>query len=127
ERPSRSAGDSTYQVDATEHVAPLIGSADLELDTVILFEAEEVMGLQQHVGELGEGDALIRGDPSLHRFTGEHRVDRDVLADVTEKVKQGDRCGPVTVVDELCGLTIEWHDPVDLLADRRNVVCEGRF
>ena len=49
------------EVDAGGDVAPLVGAAHLQLDVVVLVQPPEVVGLEQHVAELGVGDA--RGSP----------------------------------------------------------------
>ena len=62
------------QVDAGDDVAPLVGAAGLQLDAVVLVQVAEVVGLQQHVAELGERDARARSRagcaPSPWRSSG---------------------------------------------------------
>ena len=88
------------QVDPGGDVAPLVGAADLELAPERLVEVPEVVGLQEHVAELGEGDAVLALHPGPHRLLGQHRVDGDVLAHVAEELEDPDRLGPVAVVDQ---------------------------
>ncbi|MNH09643.1 hypothetical protein D3C79_691040 [compost metagenome] len=57
--------------------------------------------MQQGVGELGKGDPLIRASqPLAHRFPRQHGVDREVLADVPQKIEGGHLPHPVGVVDQ---------------------------
>jgi hypothetical protein len=62
---------------------------------------EEVVGLQQHVAELGVGDALVGVlEPGPHRLLGQHGVDGEVLAHVAEEVDDRHGRQPVGVVDQ---------------------------
>ena len=61
----RLAGRLADQVDAGGDVAPLVGAAHLQLDAVRGVEVPEVVGLQQHVAELGVRDAGLAGQPGL--------------------------------------------------------------
>jgi hypothetical protein len=47
------------EVDAREDVAPLVGAADLELAALVAVQVVVVVGLQEHVAELGVGDAVL--------------------------------------------------------------------
>lgn len=86
-------------------VAPLVGAADLELAAFRLVEVVEVVALQEHVGELGEGDAgLLVAHAGLDGVLADHGVDRDVLAGVAEEVEEADLAHPGGVVDELSGV-----------------------
>ena len=84
------------QLDATGEVAPLVAAAELEADAVVAVEVQVVHRLQQHVAELRVADAGL--EPAAHHVTGEHPVDREVLADVAEEVDRGQARGPVVVV-----------------------------
>ena len=113
------------QIDATDDVAPLIGTTDLDLAAEVVVEPQVVVGLQQHVRELRERDPVLAVDPLAHALAGEHLVDRDVLADVAEELEQRHRLGPVAVVDEHAACrVVELDDSADLLLDRRHVVIE---
>ena len=96
----RHAVSAADEVDARKDVAPLVGAADLQLATVVLVQPPVVVGLQQHVRELGVRDAVLALDPGADRLAGEHLVDGDVLADVAEEGQQRDVTGPLVVVDE---------------------------
>ena len=88
------------EVDAGEDVAQLVGPADLQLAAEVVVQPQVVVGLQQHVAELGVGDALLGLQADPHALAGEHLVDRGVLADVAQELEQRDRLRPVAVVDE---------------------------
>ena len=49
-------------------------------------EVGEVVGLQEHVAELGEREPAL--EPDLDRVLGEHVRDREVLAGVAQEVDQ---------------------------------------
>jgi hypothetical protein len=92
---------------------------------------EEVVGLEQHVAELGVGDALVgAGQPGLHRVLGHHLVDGEVLPDVPQEVEQGQGLEPVSVVDQegtgpVVGPGVrEVEEAVELLPDALEVGAE---
>ena len=118
--PPRPAAD---EVDAGGDVAPLVGPGHLELAALGLVQDAEVVGLQEHVGELGEGDAVVPLDPGPDRVLGQHRVDGDVLADVAEELEDAHRLGPGAVVDQpgLRGPGLEVEEPLELGRDRGEV------
>ena len=88
------------ELDAGDDVAPLVARAGLHLDTVGLVQVPEVVGLQQHVAELGVRDAVLAVDAAAHGVLGDHLVDREVLADVAEELEHVIGVGPVGVVDQ---------------------------
>lgn len=89
------------EVGAGGHVAPLVAPAELDGDAEGLVEVEEVVGLEDHVTELGVTDALIAVVEAIaDRVLLDHRVDGEVLADVTQGVEVGEFQEPVGVVDE---------------------------
>ncbi len=89
------------EVHAAGDVAPLVVATYLQGAAEALVEHREVLGLQQGVGELGKRDALIRaGEALAHRLAGQHGVDREVLADVPQKIEGGHLPHPVGVVDQ---------------------------
>ena len=64
-------------------------------------QAQEVVGLQEHVAELGVGDALVRPlEPALDRLLAHHLVHGEVLPHVAEEVKRGQLAQPLAVVEE---------------------------
>ena len=70
-----------------------LAGAGLQLDTVRLVEVPEVVGLQEHVRELGVRDAVLALDAAAHRVLGDHLVDREVLAHVAQELEHRDRRG----------------------------------
>lgn len=57
------------ELEAGEDVAPLVGAADLDGARAVLVEVVEVVRLQQLVRELGEREALVRGQPGTDTGT----------------------------------------------------------
>ncbi len=107
EGPAQRMGGGTLatpdEIDARQDVAPLVRAAHLQLAAVVPVEVVVVVGLQQHVAELGVGDAMLPRHPSLHALPGDHLVDRDVLADVTQEVQEAQLPRPVEVVHQRPG------------------------
>ena len=92
EAPDLVAADPADVVDAHGDVAPLVAPAELDVAAVVEVEPEEVVGLEQHVAELGVGDALVRTlEAALDGLLGHHLVDREVLAHVAEVLEGGER------------------------------------
>ena len=60
EAPDLVAADLADELDAHGDVAPLVAAADLQVAAVVEVQAQEVVGLEQHVAELGVGDPLVR-------------------------------------------------------------------
>ena len=90
-------------------------AAVLERHAVVAEQVEEVHRLEQDVAELGVADAVL--EPAAHHVAGEHPVDREVLADVTEEVDGRERRGPVVVVDHRRGVgPVEGQERLDLAA-----------
>ena len=108
-RPSGAADE----VDAGGDVAPLVRAAHLELDVVVLVQPPEVVGLQEHVAELGVGDAVVALHPGPHRLLGHHLVDGDVLADVPQELEHAHaarssrRCRPASARFARAGREVE--------------------
>ncbi len=48
------------QIDPGDDVAPLVGASNLNRAAQIVVEPEVIVGLEQHVAELGVADALLR-------------------------------------------------------------------
>jgi hypothetical protein len=90
-------------------------------------QVEEVVGLQEHVAELGVGDAVFALDPRPDRFLGDHLVHRDVLADVAEKVEHPHGGRPVGIVDQRGRerARLEVEDALQLALDAGDVVAQG--
>ena len=107
------------QVGAGDDIAPLVGTADLQHAAVALVEFGEVVALQQAVGELGVGNALVfAGQALLYGFLLDHGVDREMLADVAQEFEAVHAAEPVVVVchDGRVG-AFKLEEGLDLLAD----------
>ena len=97
----------TYEVDALGDVAPLVTSTDLQFAVLVGVQPPVIECLEQHVGELGVADAVLRLHPALHRVPGHHLIDGHVLTDISEEVEHADLHRPVVVADEL-GTPLTW-------------------
>ena len=113
------------EIDAHRDVAPLVAAADLEVASVVDVEAQEVVGLQQHVAELGVRDPLVRPlEARLDRLLGDHLVDREVLADVAEELEDRDAAQPVDVVEEEGAVVLEVEELAELGSDALEVALD---
>ena len=90
-------------------------------------EAQEVVGLQQHVAELGVGDALLGSlEAGLDRLLGHHLVDGEVLADVAQVLEHRQRAEPVGVVEQQGPALGQVEEPPQLGPDALEVGGESR-
>ena len=118
-------GTATNEFDAGRDVAPLVGATHLHLDALVFAEMPEVVGLQEHVRELGVRDAVLALHARAHGFFGNHLIDGEVFADVAQEIEGAHRCGPVGVVDQARRVrTVEIENPLELLLHTRHVVRE---
>ena len=78
------------------NVAPLVSAADLELHIVLVIEHFEINGLENLVGEFGEGNPCFQ--TGSHHFLGQHGIDIEQLAIVTKEFQKGNFGKPVIVV-----------------------------
>jgi hypothetical protein len=87
--------------DPGHDVAVLVAPGDLERAVGGAAQVEEVVGLENHVAELGVADPLLAGMEALpHRVLLDHHVDGEVLADVAQHVDETKPVQPVQVVDQ---------------------------
>ncbi len=94
---------SSNQIDPGHDVAILIGSTDLDRAFHRAIQMQKIVGLQDHVTELGVGDPLLAlGETSRDRLLLNHHVDREVLAHVSKHLDVADATQPVVVVDDPC-------------------------
>ena len=57
--------DAAAELDAVDDVAPLVGAAHLQDAAIAPRQLDEVVGLQDHVVELDEGQLLLALEPEL--------------------------------------------------------------
>ena len=67
------------ELGTSDDVAPLVAGAGLQFHSMRLIEVSEVVGLQQHVAELGVRDAVLALDTAAHRVFRHHLIDREVF------------------------------------------------
>ena len=66
---------------------------------MVLEQVQEVVRLEQHVGELREGKPLLVLETSLHELRADQIVDGEVLPDVTQELEQRLGTEPIDVVE----------------------------
>ena len=93
-----STGPAPDQVDPGGDVSPLVRSPDLHLTPVTNVQLVEVVGLEEHVAELGERDPLVASQAGADRLLAQHGPDGYVLADVTEELQDPHVLGPLPVI-----------------------------
>ena len=125
------AQPAAHQVDAGNNVAPLVVAADLQGAAVALRQFHEIVGLQEHVAELGVGNArVVALQPAADGVALNHGIDRKVLAHVTKEADDVDPPRPVEIVrHDGAGVALEIQkrldlppNPFDPAADHRLVV-----
>ena len=112
------------EFDARDDVSLLVVAAHLEAAVVRPAEMPEVVRLEQRVGELGEGDALLRVvEPRLDVFLRDQVVHREVLPRVAEELDESELPEPVVVVDHERGVlpAVEVEEVGELRLDGREV------
>ena len=73
-----------------------LSAADLELHIVLVIEHFEINGLENLVGEFGEGNPCFQ--TGSHHFLGQHGIDIEQLAIITKEFQKGNFGKPVIVV-----------------------------
>ena len=111
------------------YVSPLVASAHLEFAVLCLVEVEEVVPLEQLVGEFGERKAVARlaVKAFLYAFFCHHVVYGDVFADVACKVEELEVFHPVVVVHEfgaVRGVAFKVEEMCELFFYAAYVVCK---
>ncbi len=82
-------------------VTPLVATAHLERATEAVVQGEEVVRLKQHVRKLRVRNALLAAfQPHFHGVSGDHGIDRKMLAYVSEEIQEVKRPEPIGVIDE---------------------------
>ena len=108
------------QLNAAEHVGPLVVAAQLHHAAIIMMQLPEVVGLHNHVVELEEGQALFPA--FFEAFSSQHTVNGEVHANLTQqlyivKVKQ-----PISIVGNDSLALAEVDETAHLLLEAGNVV-----
>ncbi len=88
--------DAADEIDPGQDVAPLIVPAHLQRAMMLAIERQVVVGLEELVVELDEGQALLQ--PLLVGLGGQHPVDAEMAADVPEERDVVEGQEPVGVV-----------------------------
>ena len=92
-------------------VAELVTSSDLQGAGRLLAQVIEIVGLEDHVAELGVGYArLLAVDAPLHRILGQHPVHREVLAHIAQKIDSRKPADPVVVVHHPHGCPVVFEE-----------------
>ena len=115
---------SPSQIDAGGDVAPLVAGADLQQAAILLVQMHEVIGLQQHVTELGIANAgIVSRQAALDRILGHHHADGKMFADVAQKIEIAATAHPIVVVHQhgRMGLVVEVEHPPHLLFEPGHV------
>ena len=73
------------QLDAVDDIAPLVRAAHLQPAAGAAGQLEEVVGLEDHVVELEEGQRLLAVEAQLDAVEGQHAVDGEVAADLAQE------------------------------------------
>ena len=92
---------SADQLGTRSDVAPLIRTTQLNLATECLVQVQEVVALQQLIGELGERHTVALAiEALLDRILGHHIVYGDHLTDVACEIEEGEVLHPIVVIYE---------------------------
>ena len=86
-------------------------------------ELQEVVGLQDHVVELQERQRLLAIQAQLHRVEGQHAVDREMPAEVSQKLDVVELVEPIGVVghDRVARAVAEAEELTEDALDARHV------
>ena len=111
-------------------VAPLVGTAELELAVLCLVKGKEVEALEKLVCELGEAQSVagLAVKSLLHAVFSHHVVHRDMLAYLAGEIKESDVLGPVVVVHEfraVGGVALEIKELGELFLYAFLIVTQG--
>jgi len=121
------AAHAPGEVDARRDVAPLVAPAHLDLAAVLLVQVHEIVGLQEHIAELGVAQPAVGAlQAGFDRVLGEHHVDGEVLAHVAQELQEAEAAHPIVVVhhQRCVGLGGEVEEPAKLLLDGTRIGAE---
>ena len=74
------------KIEAVDDIAPLIRAAHLQRAAMQAVQFDEIIGLQTHVIEFEEGQFLVALEAHLDRVHRQHAIDREMLADIAQKL-----------------------------------------
>ena len=91
------------QLSTGSHVTPLVVTTQLETHAILLILIEEVVALEQLIGELSERQAItcLTVQALLHAILRHHVVYSDMLTNHTSEIEEGEVLHPVVVVHQL--------------------------
>ena len=120
---------TTDQLGTRSDVAPLVRTTQLHLATERLVQVQEVVALQQLIGELGERHTVALAiEALLNRILGHHIVYGDHLTDVACEIEEGEVLHPVVVIHEqscVRSVAIEVDQLRELSLDSLLIVAQG--
>ena len=123
EREGLAAAHAANQLGSGGDVAPLVASAHLQADSVVLPQVVKVVALNELVAELREADARFLA--AFHRILGQHVVDRDVLAHVANELEEAHFFEPIVVVHDAGSVrTAKVQELFELVPLARKVVLQ---
>ena len=117
--------NAPVQVHTSNKIAPLIRATNLQHTVVAATQLHVVVCLQQHVGELGVGDAVIF-QTTLHRVTRQHGGQGEVFTHITQEGDHGHFIDPVSVVRHNRGvLTFKGDEALELTSDTLRPITDS--
>ena len=111
------------KISATQHISPLIVTAELHITAVILEKSVEIVGLHYHVVELKESQSSFHS--LLVALECEHLVYREASTNVTKNVDVVKVHEPVSVVYHKSLAVREINETAHLLFKASNVVLDS--
>ena len=87
------------EFDAGDDVAPLVGTADLQLALMPPGQLSKIVGLQNRVVEFEEAQGLVALEPKPHAVQGQHPVDREMAPDIAKQRDVAQFVEPICIVD----------------------------
>ncbi len=99
----------------------------MQFAIIVAAQHIKIERLKQHVTELGVADA---GFPilhaSAHTFFGNHLVDREMFADLAQKIEISQRLSPRDIIQQPCriGLRAEVEEFLELRFNPRHIGCQ---
>ena len=116
-------GQAPAQLHAVDDVAPLVGATHLQRAAMAPIQLDEIIGLENRVVELQEGERLSALQAQPRGIHGEHAVDREVTADIAQEGNVGEPRQPGIVVhhDGVARAVAEAEESLEDAADAGHV------